>query len=398
MLKNQVRKRRADIRIILVVLIGGFTLGLLIFAVTPSVRRNYLDITRLRADEFAEIIENIPDKVLSSHDKHEVHHMGEDVEAERLKEQVKVLCWIMTRPETHDKKAKHVKATWGRRCNKLIFMSSANDTELGAIDLQIGDGRQLLWGKTRAAFKYVYQHYADQYHWFFKADDDTYAIMENMRYMLSAYDPTYPIYFGSRFRKFSKQGYMSGGGGYVLSRGALKQFVEVAMPNDTVCRSHPGGAEDAEFGKCLNNIGTMAGDSRDSLGRGRFFPFDAATHLMGGVPAWYYDYVYYKPDTGINCCSDTPVTFHYVSTAKMYELEYLLYHARPYGIIHKDPFPAPLPPDLNSIPKDILDKNGLKAKEKTIIPKQHEDQKAQAEAQAEVHDEVNDEKKDKAQA
>ena len=35
--------------------------------------------------------------------------------------------------------------------------------------------------------------------------------MENLRYMLSLYDPQTPIYFGHRFKKVTKQGYMSGG-------------------------------------------------------------------------------------------------------------------------------------------------------------------------------------------
>ena len=94
--------------------------------------------------------------------------------AEDLFEKVKIVCIVMTIPKNHRKKAELVRDTWGKRCNKIIFMTSTTDDKLGStVAIRVKIGRKLLWPKTREAFKYVHQHYLNDGDWFLKSDDDT---------------------------------------------------------------------------------------------------------------------------------------------------------------------------------------------------------------------------------
>lgn len=115
--------------------------------------------------------------------------------------------------------------------------------------------------------------------------------------MLMPYSSNQSIYFGCRFKPYVKQGYMSGGAGYVLSKEALRRFVEVGLSKNSGCSKSDNGAEDVEMGRCMEAVKVTAGDSRDSLGRGRFFPFVPEHHLIPGHVSksfWYWQYIYYE--------------------------------------------------------------------------------------------------------
>ena len=76
------------------------------------------------------------------------------------------------------------------------------------------EGRRYLWSKTKGALTYIYENKLhEKFHWILKADDDTFVIMENLRFFLTNYSPTEPLYFGQIMQELFQNGYMTGGAG-----------------------------------------------------------------------------------------------------------------------------------------------------------------------------------------
>ena len=204
--------------------------------------------------------------------------------AENLEKTVRLLCVVITSPENLAKRAIHVKSTWGKRCNILYFASDNYNETFGTMPIRTKKGYKELPAKVTAAFDYLYARHLDDADWFFKSDDDTYAVVENMRYFLSSKSPDEPVYYGQRFR--GKTDFFSGGAGYVLSREALRRFG--SRTNTPKCSPNKFKAEDVMMSACLSHLGVHMGESVDALNRSRFHCLTPQDLMKANFKSWYH--------------------------------------------------------------------------------------------------------------
>jgi glycoprotein-N-acetylgalactosamine 3-beta-galactosyltransferase len=46
---------------------------------------------------------------------------------------------------------------------------------------------------------YVYKHHLDDFDWILKSNDNSFVVLENLRWMLYQYDTDWPVLIGQRF-------------------------------------------------------------------------------------------------------------------------------------------------------------------------------------------------------
>ena len=221
---------------------------------------------------------------------------------------IKILCLVDTNQAYHDTRAKAIMATWGSRCDKLVFASNHSNESIGAIkppNLSEGSPTDDLWNKHRETLRFVWDHYKDDYDWFFKANDETYVIIDNLIAFLMSPEiqaqhnrgaslhignPTSVWIDGPQNRRdehrkanltLPVQGlerpngtliFNAGDAGYVINKPFLANMIQwIDRPECTTKLDYPLLGDDAMVSVCSSFFGAFPyNKTRDALGRERF--------------------------------------------------------------------------------------------------------------------------------
>ncbi|ETV73602.1 hypothetical protein H257_11720 [Aphanomyces astaci] len=273
-------------------------------------------------------------------------------------ERVRVLCWVNTFNATHDR-ARAIKATWGRRCNKLLFMSNVEDATIPTVRVVAPPTHEHLWQKHRFALRLLSREFdAASFDWILKCDDDSYVIIDNLKSLLARHagTPSEPVLLGHRmtlqpwimhhafgdkqhmpldYRYFlgqvtkatKEQGglyYTPGGGGYAFNAAYLSAITQVL--DEPFCIPNAVVPDDWAVSFCMLHLQVVPQDTRDGVGRERFHQYSPEqvyywpndTDVLDRQN-WHSDHVGIGWKNGSECCAADSVTFHYVHDMALVE-------------------------------------------------------------------------------
>uniref|UniRef100_A0A0N4ZR30 N-acetylgalactosaminide beta-1,3-galactosyltransferase n=1 Tax=Parastrongyloides trichosuri TaxID=131310 RepID=A0A0N4ZR30_PARTI len=261
-----------------------------------------------------------------------------DVFKNILYNRTKIFCIILTSERYHQTRVVNIRNTYLKRCNNYIFASKKENKKQGIIKACDNDTYQATFCKFRNALKYAWKIYGDKYDWYYKLDDDSYPIMENVRAFLMNKNSNDYKYYGFKLRIPEEKKYihfMSGGPGFILSKSSTKLLVDTLFDNSKFCSQYGMLPEDVEIGRCLMNYGINFSSNNDFYNRILFSVFDPMRMLSPTTRSkvllgyWVMSNSTFYPN--INIMGKFPLSFHYVRNETFYLLEHLIYKASVIG-------------------------------------------------------------------
>lgn len=233
---------------------------------------------------------------------------------------VRVYCVIMVRPKMLTSWAA-TKNTWSKHCDRAVFYTSELSKALEAVDLQEADE----WVRMRKALTHAYNNAGDL-RWFFVARPTTFAIIENLKYLVLDKDPAQPFYIGNVLKSGDLE-YVEYSSGIVLSFEALKRLV-LAFQDELKCplSSHSlwKRTEEKELAVCLKYTGVFAENGEDALGKGLFNSKSVGALITDSLSKNLGEVVH-------SCCPDLAITFNGMTPEQMHVMMFGVYRLRPYG-------------------------------------------------------------------
>lgn len=204
--------------------------------------------------------------------------------ADDLAQKIPVLCWMYLEKPNYDV-INAINITWGKRCTKTLFLTNFKSNATNMIDIQKNIRKNASTvERIVEAYRVIYRNYRDAFDWYLKTEEDTYVVVENLRYFLYAYDPLQPLSFGHRVNdSIAKYEYFANEAGYVLSKKALQRLNEgfndktKCKPKDKMIKSI---RDDIFISQCLQEMGVIAVESRENKTMERFIDQNLDTWLL----------------------------------------------------------------------------------------------------------------------
>ncbi|KAF2902047.1 hypothetical protein ILUMI_04146 [Ignelater luminosus] len=235
-------------------------------------------------------------------------------ESQYLYDKVQVLCAILVR---NAKNAEAAQRTWAKHCNSIVL-----------INLELKKKNKIPVKKTKDNASWALlckslRDFSDSFKWILIVNDNTFAILENIRYLVAGLNHTKKYYLGHAMT-FWGTSYNSGQAGYILSNGTLAALKN-KLKTSSFCTADSTfwNMEDYYLGKTLASLNISPLDTRDKLGLATFHGFNLQKLFFPGSTALsnYYKFSLFPT----KCCSFHSVTFQVTEGDKMFTYDYLLH-------------------------------------------------------------------------